>query len=193
MAKKQKKETFTATLPDGRTMEIPVGLTGSKLAAYVQSQLEQEAAEAATAAALQQEEQNELQQLKVEMANLRVQMSEQAQLNAKLVEQNEKLKQVSPDAAAGAMALMNATAQAQELRRALMSDMGAISEWRQKYNEDVAEVAGELRKRNRAINEQVEDRRRQNRIFFDQMRIQQGLEPQHPELLEQPPSAEVEQ
>jgi len=75
----------------------------------------------------------------------RQQMAEQAEVIAQLKQLNEKLQQVSPDAAAGAMALMNATAQAQQLRTDLMKDMGAISEWRQKYNEDLTVVAQEVR------------------------------------------------
>lgn len=61
---------------------------------------------------------------------MRQQMAELAEVIAQLKQQNEKLQQASQNAAAGAMALMSATAQAQQLRTDLMRDMGHIREWR---------------------------------------------------------------
>ena len=105
--------------------------------------------------------------------------------NTNLRQQNEKLHQVGPEAAAGAMALMNASAQAQQLRMDLHKDLGAISEWRAQYNEDISDVAERLRRQDATADEERQQRLTESRRMFDQIRIQQGLPPQHPELLEQ--------
>ena len=103
-------------------------------------------------------------------------MEELRQLNA-------DLKQASPDAAAGAMALMAATRDAERLRRELISDLGAASEWRSAFSEDIRDVAAEVRKKNKVGDAEVAERRRANRKLFDDIRESQGLERQHPELL----------
>ena len=74
-------------------------------------------------------------------------IAQQSEVIARLEEQNKRLEQASPEATTSAMSLMNATAQAQQLRVDLQKDMGAIAEWRQKYNEDVSVVADEVRRK----------------------------------------------
>ena len=110
---------------------------------------------------------------------------------AALEEENTNLRQqreaapVGPEAAAGAMALMNASAQAQQLRMDLHKDLGAISEWRAQYNEDISDVAARLRRQDATADEERQQRLTESRRMLDQIRIQQGLPPQHLELLEQ--------
>ena len=118
------------------------------------------------------------------MAQLQQQMSDSSKVIAELREQNAQLKQASPDAAAGAMALMAATRDAERLRRELISDLGAASEWRSAFSEDLSAVAAEVRKKNQTIDAEVAERKRANRKLFDDIRVSQGLERQHPELME---------
>ena len=79
MAKKKgKPETYVATF-EGREFEVPRGLMGSELRNYIQTQLAIEKAEAATADARKQEEQSEIERLRIEMAQLKSAMAEQVQ------------------------------------------------------------------------------------------------------------------
>ena len=135
-----------------------------------------EKAAAADAETAQQDQSIKYQQQETLLLEMRQQMAEQAEVIAQLKQQNEKLQQASPDAAAGAMALMNATAQAQQLRTDLMKDMGAISEWRQKYNEDLTVVAQEVRQKNQQLSDEAIKRRDDGRRAFDDIRVSQGLE-----------------
>ena len=176
--------TMTVTLPDGRSMDVPKGLTGHKLEAHVREQLQKEQAAAAQATEAKAQELTSLQQTRIELNQLQGQFSESMKVIAELRQQNEKLQQMSPDAAAGAMALMTATRDAERLRRELISDLGAASEWRSAFSEDIREVASEVRKKNSVQDAEVAKRRRANRILFDDIRENQGMERQHPELLQ---------
>ena len=176
--------TMTVTLPDGRSMDVPKGLTGHKLEAHVREQLQKEQAAAAQAAEAKAQELTALEQTRIELNQLQGQFSESMKVIAELRQQNEKLQQMSPDAAAGAMALMTATRDAERLRRELISDLGAASEWRSAFSEDIREVASEVRKKNSVQDAEVAKRRRANRILFDDIRENQGMERQHPELLQ---------
>ena len=178
------KGTMTVTLPDGRTMNVPRGLTGSKLQNYVQTKLAEEQEAAAQAAATQAAEASELERTRLELAQLLHQMAESMKVIAELKEQNAQLQQVGPDASAGAIALMQATRDAERLRRELINDLGAASEWRSAFSEDISDVAAEVRKKNKVVDAEVAERRRANRILFDDIRASQGLERQHLELLE---------
>ena len=180
---KKAKGTMTVTLPDGRNMDVPKGLTGHKLEAHVREQLQKEQAAAAQAAEAKAQELTALEQTRIELNQLQGQFSESMKVIAELRQQNEKLQQMSPDAAAGAMALMTATRDAERLRRELISDLGAASEWRSAFSEDIREVASEVRKKNSVQDAEVAKRRRANRILFDDIRENQGMERQHPELL----------
>ena len=180
---KKRTGTMTVTLPDGRNMDVPKGLTGHKLEAHVREQLQKEQAAAAQAAEAKAQELTALEQTRIELNQLQGQFSESMKVIAELRQQNEKLQQMSPDAAAGAMALMTATRDAERLRRELISDLGAASEWRSAFSEDIREVALEVRKKNSVQDAEVAKRRRANRILFDDIRENQGMERQHPELL----------
>ena len=180
---KKAKGTMTVTLPDGRSMDVPKGLTGHKLEAHVREQLQKEQAAAAQAAEAKAQELTSLQQTRIELNQLQGQVSESMKVIEELRAQNERLRQASPDAAAGAMALMAATRDAERLRRELMSDLGAASEWRSAFSEDIREVASEVRKKNAVADSEFEERRRANRILFDDIRENQGMERQHPDLV----------
>ena len=52
-------------------------------------------------------------------------------------------------------------------------------------SEDISVVAQEVRKKNAVIDAEVAERKRANRRLFDDIRASQGLERQHPELLEE--------
>ena len=175
-------EYYDATLPDGTKLPVPRGMMGSDLQRYVQDEMRKRAEAAEAAETAQAAQLTELQNTQVKLTQMEALMAEQAKVIARLEEQNQKLQQASPDAAAGAMALMNATAQAHQLRSELMKDLGAASEWRQKFNDDIAEVATEVRRKNTVIDAEVADRKRRNKILFDDIRASQGLERQHPEL-----------
>lgn len=182
---KKRTGTMSVRLPDGRQMDVPRGLSGDKLQSFVQAKLQEEQAAATLAEVQRVEEASELERTRVEMAQLQQQMAESMKVISELREQNEKLQQAGPDAAAGAMALMAATRDAERLRRELITDLGAASEWRSAFSEDISVVAQEVRKKNAVIDDEVAERKRANRRLFDDIRASQGMERQHPELLEE--------
>jgi len=178
------KGTMTVTLPNGRQMDVPRGLSGDKLEMFVQGKLKEEQAAATLAEVQRVEEASELERTRVEMAQLKQQMAESMKVIAELQEQNAQLKLAGPDAASGAIALMQATRDAERLRRELINDLGAASEWRSAFGEDISDVAAEVRKKNKMADSELAERRRANKILFDDIRESQGMERQHPELLE---------
>ena len=178
------KGTMTVTLPDGRQMAVPKGLSGDRLQSFVQAKLEEEQAQAVLAEAKRVEEVSALERTQVELSQTQALLAEQAKVISELQEQNAKLQQVDASGAASAMALMAATRDAERLRRELLSDLGAASEWRSAFSEDIREVAAEVRKKNAVIDQDVADRKRRNKILFDDIRESQGMPRQQPELME---------
>ena len=98
---------MTVTLPDGRQMDVPRGLSGDKLQSFVQAKLQEGEAAATLAEVKRVEEASELERTRLEMAQLQHQMAESMKVISELREQNEKLQHAGPDAAAGAMTLMD--------------------------------------------------------------------------------------
>ena len=186
MTKKKKGPVTVRHIATGEEWPVPREVfTAGNAATWIEEQIQDRdaAARAAQETAKAREADNINQSLRV--TELEALIAQQGEVIARLEEQNKRLEQASPEAAAGAMALMSATAQAQQLRTDLQKDMGAIAEWRQKYNEDVSVVADEVRRKNATIDAEKEERIRASHRTMDQLRIQQGLEPLHPELLEQ--------
>ena len=172
-------------IASGETWDVPRDIyTTGKAASWIEQQIQDRdaAARAAQETAKAREVDNINQSLRV--TELEALIAQQGEVIARLEEQNKRLEQASPEAAAGAMALMSATAQAQQLRTDLQKDMGAIAEWRQKYNEDVSVVADEVRRKNATLDSEKQERLERNRRLFDELRMQQGLKPQFPELVQ---------
>ena len=111
---------------------------------------EAQAAAAAKAASAEAMAGAAMQKQLIEMQQLME--AQQAQL-AQLQVENEKLRTLSPDAAAGAMALMNATAEAQRLRTELHKDLTLMERFKSDQLADVAYVAEQLKRDARANDE----------------------------------------
>ena len=95
--------------------------------------------------------------------------AQQAQL-AQLQSENQKLRQASPEASAAAMALMNATSQAADLRTGLVRDMALLQEFRSENMADAATIAEQLR-RNRAGDDEARKAKvAANREYFEHLR-----------------------
>ena len=179
----KKKSTMTVRIPDsGREIEVPTGLTGSALQRHVQGVLEAEAlaaqqAEAAKLATAQQAEEDRFAALERELA------SERAKQDA-LHKEIAELKRVSPEAASMATVLSQMTREAERCLRAQPTFAGGdeplCGQARQRHHRrgQPARPA----KRNAGCRE--EERRRASRKMMDELRIQQGLAPMHPELME---------
>ena len=73
------------------------------------------------------------------------------------------------------MALMNASAQAQQLRLDLQKDMTAVNEWRSQFGADVGVVAEQVRRRDATLDSEVEARRARAHALMNDLRRQQGL------------------
>ena len=181
--RKQNGPVNVRHIATGEEWSVPRDVfSAGNAATWIEQQISQrdQNARAAKAAAASQAEEATKAQLRT--SELEALIAQQAEVIADLQAKNQKLEQASPEAAAGAMALMSATAQAQQLRTDLQKDMGAIAEWRQKYNEDVTAVADEVRRRNHTLDAEAEERRERNRQMFAELRAQQGLDPHNPAL-----------
>ena len=176
--------TMTVTLPNGRQMDVPRGLSGDRLESFVQAKLQEEQAAATLAEVQRVEEASELERTRVELTQLQSLMAEQAKVIEELRSEKKQLEMATPEASAATLALIHASQQAQTLRNELLKDMGAASEWRARFSEDISDVAQEIRRKNQTIDAEVADRKRRNKVLFDDIRVSQGLERQHPELLE---------
>ena len=177
MAKKKAKvETYTATF-EGRQFQVPKGLMGADLCAYIDTTLELEAAEAARNEAAKAAEVSELQATQLRLHQMEAQMAEQAAALERLKEENQQLQRASPESAAATMGLLHAASKAQDLRMQLHQDMGTIAEWRSRFGEDISDVAAEVRRKNAKLDAEVEERRKKTRAFMNDLRQQQGLDP----------------
>ena len=177
------KGMMTVTLPGGRQMQVPKGLTGNALERHVQGVLQAEAMAAQQAEATRVAEVSELERTKVELTQLQSLMAEQAKVIEELRAEKKQLEMSTPEASAATLALMQASHQAQTLRTELLKDVASASEWRTRFAEDISDVAAEVRKKNAVIDAEVAERRRANKILFDDIRVANGQERQHPELL----------
>ena len=185
MSKRKKGPVNVRHIASGEEWAVPRDVfSAGNAATWIEQQIQDRdaAASAAQEASKARETDNINQSLRV--TELEALIAQQSEVISRLEEQNKRLEQASPEAAAGAMALMSATAQAQQLRTDLQKDMGAIAEWRQKYNEDVSAVADEVRRKNATLDSEKQERLERNRRLFDELRMQQGLEPQFPELVQ---------
>ena len=173
MTKKQKMMTVRVTAT-GREMEVPKGLMGADLERYVETKLQEEAAEAALAeaqakAAAEQQERQAVEELslaqQLDAANRRAQAME---------EEIKALKRATPEAAHMLLALQQASSQASQT-------LQALNRWDSRKGAEVSLVAEELAKRNAVIDEEVLERRRQSNQLMDAIRVSQGIEPLHTE------------
>ena len=95
--------------------------------------------------------------------------AQQAQL-AQLQAENEKLRTLSPDAAAGAMALMNATAEAQRLRTELHKDLTLMERFKSDQLADVGYVAEQMKRDARANDEARKAKLAASREYLEHLR-----------------------
>lgn len=174
---------MTVRIPDsGREIEVPTGLTGSALQRHVQGVLEAEAlaaqqAEAAKLATAQQAEEDRFAALERELA------SERAKQDA-LHKEIAELKRVSPEAASMATVLSQMTREANDAFERNQRLLAAMNRFADKQGSDITDVANLLAQQNSVLDAETEERRRASRKMMDELRIQQGLAPMHPELME---------
>ena len=137
---------------------------------YIEQQIAKREADAAAAAKAASAEAMHAVAMQKQMAEMQQLMeAQQAQL-AQLQSENEKLRQASPEASAAAMALMNATANAQELRTGLVRDMAMLEEFKNERMADAAIIADQLR-RNRSGDEAAQKAKRDAmREYFEHIR-----------------------
>ena len=175
--------TMTVRLPDGRTMDVPRGLTGDKLQRYVaaEEKRREEASAAAAAAARHAAEQAE--RNKVEELSLQQQLDAANRRNAAMEQELQELKRATPEAAHMLMALQNASSQASQT-------LQALNRWDAKKSGEISVVAEELSKRNSVLDDEVAARRLESHRFMNSVALAQGLPAPHPHLLQEETNAE---
>ena len=168
---------MTVTLPDGRTMAVPRGLTGQKLADYVaaEEKRREEASAAAAAAARHAAEKAERDQ--VEALSLQEQLDRANRRADAMTQELADLKKASPEAGNLLLALSNANNQA-------MQTLQALNRWDDRKGAEVSLVAQEITKRNATIDDEMAARRLESHRFMNSVALAQGLPAPHPHLLE---------
>ena len=169
---------MTVRLPDGRTMDVPKGLTGDKLASYVAAEEKRraEATAAAEAAARHAAEKSE--RAKVEELSLQQQLDAANRRALAMEEELQQLKRATPEAAHMLLALQQASSQASQT-------LQALNRWDSRKGAEVSLVAEELAKRNAVIDDEVAARKRSSHELMNAIAMQQGLPAPHPQLLEE--------
>lgn len=185
MEKKKSSETMEVTIPEtGRMLTVPKGLSGSALARHVEGVLQAEkqaaieAEQAAQAVLIQQEEDR--------FAVLERQLAEERASKEALHREIESLKKASPEAASMVTVLSQMTTQANEAFERNQRLLAAMNRFVDKKGGEIADVSSLLAQQNEVIDQERIEKRDAGRRVMDELRIQQGLAPIHPELLDKP-------
>lgn len=175
---KKSTGTMTVRLPDGRTMDVPKGLTGEHLASYVAAEERRRAEAQAAAEAAARHAAEKAEREKVEELSLQQQLDAANRRALAMEEELQQLKRATPEAAHMLMALQNASSQASRT-------LEALNRWDAKKSGEISLVAEELQKRNSVLDEEKEARLLESRRFMNSVAIAQGLPAPHPHLLEE--------
>ena len=180
---KKAKGTMTVRLPDGRTMDVPRGLTGDKLQSYVAAEEARRVEASAAAAAAAKAAAEKAERDKVEELSLAQQLDAANRRAAAMEKELQDLKRATPEAAHMLLALQQASSQASQT-------LQALNRWDSRKGAEVSLVAEELAKRNAVLDDEASARRLEAHRFMNTVAQAQGLPAPHPYLLEEANDAE---
>ena len=185
MTKKKKGPVTVRHIATGEEWPVPRDVfSAGKATTWIEQQIQDREAAAvrkqqAAQAAAQSQEQDALRSLELEKK-----LAARDREIAALREDLDAMRNATPEAASVLQLQMQQTKETREAFDRHQKLLAAFNRFVDQKGSQVMQVAELIEQQNAARDEEKEDRIRSSRRTMDQLRIQQGLEPLHPELLQ---------